>query len=99
MSWNQISNLFKGSSFNKPHLKNQMQATFALAAANDILGKIFGKEILLTVQPKYIKNGTLFIAVLDSPMLTEIRLKEQPIMAYINEQMSGPVVTRVSFLV
>ena len=79
----------------KRGIKDQVEASQVVDAFHDYLKKIFGAQILKSVQAKNLKNRVLAVYVLNSVLKSELRLREPEILDHINTKYKKTIVLRL----
>ncbi len=79
-------------------IEPQVEASLVVSEAKKKLEMIFGKGILNKVQPLYVKEKVLTIAVLSSVVAQEIRFREKDIVETVNKKTTQKVVERIGFV-
>lgn len=83
----------------KTPLKGQVEASFILEYASNVLVEIFGKEQAYHTKPLFLKHRTLTIACSNSTMAQEIRLNQNIIINKINEKLGKKEVDSIRYLI
>lgn len=76
----------------KGKLAGQVEIALALEEFDNVIKKIWGKEILEKVKGMSIKEGILKAAVLSSAAGQEIKLREKEIIAAVNNKLNKKLV-------
>lgn len=84
--------------FKNSPLKNNIEASLVVEAANSIIAELLGKDAIKYAQVVYVKNQILTIACLSSVIAQEIKLNEQTILAKIKEKVGGPAILKIRYL-
>ena len=81
-------------------LERPVQAAAAVEIANQILNEWFGADTSSTIaQAVSIKQRQICIASLDASMRHELKLREEELIAQINQRTGNPCVDRLAVLV
>ena len=66
--------------------------------AEEAVAEIFGKDKINDAKPLFLKNRTLTVTCSSSAMAQEVRLRQQEIIAKINQKLGKIEVDRVRYL-
>ena len=83
---------------NQSALVRGVTAAMIVTAANEILLKRFGKEILEHASAAYVRNETLCIACLSSVAAQEIKLIEQNFLDELNREIPRANLKKIRYL-
>lgn len=79
-------------------LKRQVETSGVVELSKDVMMEILGTDIGAHVRPLFLKNRTLTVSCSSSSVAQEIRLRQQEIVAKINEKVGKNEVDRVRYL-
>lgn len=79
-------------------LKRQVETSEVVETSKEVIMEILGTDIGAHVRPLFLKNRTLTVSCSSSSVAQEIRLRQQEIVAKINEKVGKNEVDRVRYL-
>lgn len=79
-------------------LKRQVETSGVVETSKEVIMEILGTDIGAHVRPLFLKNRTLTVSCSSSSVAQEIRLRQQEIVAKINEKVGKNEVDRVRYL-
>ena len=78
-------------------IKDDVQASLAVDAAQKIFREMFGDAIAKTMKPLYVKRGVLTVSCMSSVAAQELKLREREILKRLNEHEGNATVERIRF--
>lgn len=87
-----------GRAVRKSKIEKQVTAAMACSFFIEVVGSIFGPEIKTKVKPLALKNGSLEVSVLNSVVVSELRLRQTQIIKGVNKKLGRPAVKGLRFL-
>lgn len=78
-------------------IKDDVDASHALAAAQKIFDEFFGHDIAKTMKPLYVKRGVLTVSCMSSVAAQELKLREREILKKLKERTGKALVERLRF--
>ena len=97
MTFTPLGDALKNKLDKNSPLGKQLESADAIAAAESVLGEMFG-EIALQAKPLFLKNRTLTVSCASSAIAQEIRINQIQIVAKINEKLGKNEVDRIRYL-
>ena len=82
----------------KQGVSKQVEAAMVLEYFKQVVGEIFDKEETDAMNPMYVKDSILFIAVITPIIAQELKLREKQILKKINEKAGLKVIKSIRFL-
>jgi len=82
----------------KQGVSKQVEAAMVLEYFKQVVGEIFEKEETDAMNPMYVKDSTLFIAVITPVIAQELKLREKLILKKINEKAGLKAIKSIRFL-
>jgi UDP-3-O-acyl-N-acetylglucosamine deacetylase len=89
---------FFQSTLQRAGITKQVQASRYLVLVEAVMKERFGEGALIHVEPKYIKNRSLAIAVAHPAVGEEIRRQEEALISEINRRIGHPEIVRMHFI-
>lgn len=99
MSFTPIGDALQDRVKQQGSLKNQVEASQAVEAAERVFVAMFGLDLAAHAKPLFLKNRTLTVSCVSSVMAQEIRLNQQQIVDQINAALGKSDVDRIRYLV
>ncbi|MDO8581499.1 MAG: DUF721 domain-containing protein [bacterium] len=78
-------------------IKEDVDASLALHAAQKIFEEFFGNDIAKTMKSLYVKRGVLTVSCMSSVAAQELKLRERDIVKKLKERTGKPIVERLRF--
>ncbi|MBU4512827.1 DUF721 domain-containing protein [Patescibacteria group bacterium] len=97
MSFQLIGKLLP-KSIKRAGLSRQVEASLICSEFDNLIKHVFSPQILNQVKAMYFQNNTLTIAVLNSTLAQEIKLRERKIIGKLNNRFGKDVVLGLRFL-
>ena len=96
MSFTPIKNLLD-QSIQRAGVKDDVDASLAVDAAQKIFQELLGEEIAKTMKPLYVKRGVLTVSCASSVAAQELKLHEHEIIKKLKERLGKTMVERLRF--
>lgn len=96
MSFSTIKKLIDDS-VKRSGIKDTVDASLVLEAAQKIFEEMFGADIAKTMKPLYVKRGVLTVSCISSVAAQELKMREREIVKKLNARGGGEHVERLRF--
>jgi len=97
MAFNNLGDLLY-SRVRKKGLAYQVEASMVLEIFMQQAVKLWGEQVKEHLRPLYVKDQTLTVAVLSSPLAQELKLQEKKLIESVNEKIGREAVIALRFL-
>lgn len=98
MSFTPLGDALKKKVAHGKPLKQQLESSAVVEAAQDVFDALFGTDPKMQVKPLFLKNRTLTVTCPSSSIAQEIRLNQAKIVKKINEKVGKKEVDRIRYL-
>ncbi len=84
-------------SVNRAGIKDDVEASLAIDAAQKIFNEMFGEDVGKLMKPLYVKRGVLTVSCVSSVAAQELKLRDREIIKKLQERIGKPLVERLRF--
>lgn len=96
MSFTPLKNLMNAS-VQRAGIKDDVEASLVVDAAQKIFNEMFGEEIGKAMKPLYVKRGVLTVSCVSSVAAQELKLREREILKKLKDRAPKSSVERLRF--
>lgn len=91
MAFTSLKNLLP-KSLRRAGAERQVRATVIIDRASEVLARIFGEDAAKKMSPKYVRAGVLHIRCTSSAYAQEITLRQDEVLAMLNDRLGESAV-------